>query len=67
MDRAAALAAPGVKEVLLGADLNVKPMHSRPSLLLAGDTVVFAGQPVALILADTEAPVADAAALLDVG
>ncbi|GGN36851.1 hypothetical protein [Deinococcus daejeonensis] len=66
IDRAAALAAPGVKEVLLGADLNVKPMHSRPSLLLAGDTVVFAGQPVALILADTEAQAADAAALLDV-
>lgn len=36
VDRAAALAVPGVKEVLLGADLNVKPMHSRPSLLLAG-------------------------------
>ncbi|BBN96357.1 xanthine dehydrogenase [Deinococcus grandis] len=66
VDRAAALAVPGVKEVLLGADLNVKPMHSRPSLLLAGDTVVFAGQPVALILADTEAQAADAAALLDV-
>ena len=51
IDRTAALAVPGVHSVLLGADLNVKPMHSRPSLLLAEDLVVFAGQPVALILA----------------
>ncbi|WP_235910385.1 xanthine dehydrogenase family protein molybdopterin-binding subunit [Deinococcus kurensis] len=66
IDRTAALGVPGVHSVLLGADLNVKPMHSRPSLLLAEDLVVFAGQPVALILADTEAQAADAAALLDV-
>lgn len=67
VDASAALAVNGVQAVLTGADLNgPREAHSRPSMLLAGERVVFAGQPVAVIVADTEAQAADAAALLDV-
>lgn len=67
MDVLAAQAVPGVVAVLTGADLNGgRVAHSRPSMLLAGDTVVFAGQPVAVVVAETEAQAADAVALLEV-
>ncbi len=67
IDTAAALALPGVVAVLTGPDLNGgRTAHSRPSMLLAQDEVRFAGQPVAVVVADTEAQAADAAALLDI-
>lgn len=54
---------PGVVAVLIEADLPThgKPINSRPSAVLARDTVVFAGQPVALVVAETEAQAQDAA------
>ncbi len=53
--------------VLRGPDLDRgRVAHSRPSLLLAGDEVVFAGQPVAVVVATSEAAASDGAALLDV-
>ncbi|RJF72076.1 xanthine dehydrogenase family protein molybdopterin-binding subunit [Deinococcus cavernae] len=67
IDVQAARAVPGVVAVLTGADLNgPRPAHSRSNMLLAGDEVVFAGQPVAVVVAETEAQAADGAALLDI-
>lgn len=63
---AGAEALPGVT-VLTGRELNRgRAAHSRPSMLLADGEVMFAGQPVALVLAESEAVAADAAALLEV-
>lgn len=60
-------AAPGVVAVLTGNDLNGgRVAHSRPNMLLAGERVVFTGQPVAVVVAETHAQALDAAALLDV-
>lgn len=62
-----ARAVPGVVAVLTGQELNGgRTPHSRPSLLLAEGEVVFSGQPVAVVVARTEAAAADGAALLDV-
>ncbi|ULH16954.1 xanthine dehydrogenase family protein molybdopterin-binding subunit (plasmid) [Deinococcus sp. KNUC1210] len=67
IDARAALAVPGVIAVLTGHDLNHgRIAHSRPSMLLALDEVMFAGQPVAVVVASSEAAAADAAALLDI-
>jgi CO/xanthine dehydrogenase Mo-binding subunit len=54
---------PGVVAVLTEADLATsgKPINSRPSAVLARDTVVFTGQPVAVVVAETEAQAQDAA------
>ncbi len=64
---AAALGIPGVIAVLTGSDLNPdKVAHSRPSMILANQTVVFAGQPVAVVVAQSEAIAQDAASLLEI-
>jgi CO/xanthine dehydrogenase Mo-binding subunit len=64
IDTDAARRMPGVVTVLTEADLpgRGQPVNSRPSAILARDRVVFAGQPVALVVAETEAAAEDAAA-----
>ena len=52
---------PGVIAVLTARDLPDVLPRSRHLLLLARDRVIFAGQPVALVLAETEAAAEDAA------
>ena len=64
IDVSAALAAPGVAAVLTHNDLpNIAP-SSRNRLLLARDRVIFVGQPIALVLADSETAAADGADLV---
>jgi CO/xanthine dehydrogenase Mo-binding subunit len=64
LDAARAAAAPGVLAVVSAADL---PAADPPSLfLLACGSAVFSGQPVAVVVAETEAAAADAASLVDV-
>jgi CO/xanthine dehydrogenase Mo-binding subunit len=61
VDTSAAEAVPGVVAVLTAADMpNVAP-SGRAQLLLARDRVIFAGQPVALVAAESEAAAAEAA------
>ncbi len=64
VDAEAARRVAGVVAVLTEADLpgRGQPVNSRPSAILARDRVVFAGQPVALVVAETEAAAEDAAA-----
>lgn len=52
IDISAALAVPGVTAVLTAADLPNMPPTARNRLLLARDKVIFAGQPVAMVLAE---------------
>ncbi|PYE52780.1 xanthine dehydrogenase family protein molybdopterin-binding subunit [Deinococcus yavapaiensis] len=67
IDVEAALGVSGVVAVLTGRELNGGHVaYSRPSLLLAEGEVVFAGQPVAVVVANTEAAASDGASLLDV-
>lgn len=67
IDTSAAGAVPGVVAVLTGADLNGgRVAYSRPNMILAGDEVVFAGQPVVLVVAQTDAQAADGAALVEI-
>lgn len=61
IDSTAALAVPGVAAVLTAADLPKTIASSRSKLLLARDRVIFAGQPVALVLATSEAAAHDGA------
>ncbi|MDQ7030737.1 MAG: molybdopterin-dependent oxidoreductase [Ardenticatenia bacterium] len=56
-----ALAVPGVVAVLTADDLPDIPPRHRHTLLLARDRVIFAGQPVALVLATDEAAAEDGA------
>ena len=67
IDGTAALAIPGVVAVLTADDLPIKAhgpeRHLEP---LAREEIVFAGQPVALVLAESEAAAADAVGLVDV-
>jgi CO/xanthine dehydrogenase Mo-binding subunit len=67
IDVSAALAAPGVVAVLTAADLAT-PEGDIDRLVepLARHEVVFAGQPVALVIAETAVAAADAAELVDV-
>lgn len=67
IDASAARVVPGVVAVLTGADLGL-PAGEVNRLVepLARDEVVFAGQPVALVLATSPAAAADAAELVDV-
>ena len=67
IDPAAALALPGVVAVLTAADLAL-PDGDLDRLIepLARHEVVFAGQPVALVIAESAAVAADAAELVDV-
>jgi CO/xanthine dehydrogenase Mo-binding subunit len=62
VDREAALSVPGVVAVLVAADLPMATSGSdRTAEPLARDEVVFAGQPVALVVAETEAAAEDGA------
>lgn len=54
-----ALSAPGVVAVLTAKDLPAIVPSSRSRLLLARDRVIFAGQPVAMVLAESEAAAED--------
>ena len=65
VDKAAALDAPGVVAVLTAADLpTVTAGTDRTAEPLAREEVVFAGQPVAIVVAETEAAAEDAAELV---
>lgn len=78
VDIEAAKAAPGVRLVATGADLarlctpwvgtltHFKGMKSAPQLPLATDRIVWAGQPVVAIVADTRAQAEDAAELVQI-
>jgi CO/xanthine dehydrogenase Mo-binding subunit len=67
IDAEAALAMPGVVAVLAAADLPITSTgRDRASMPLARSEVVFAGQPVALLIADSEGAARDAAELVDV-
>ena len=60
IDKAPALATPGVVAVLTAEDMpNIRGLRGR--LLLARDRLLFAGQPVALVLATSEAAAEDGA------
>jgi CO/xanthine dehydrogenase Mo-binding subunit len=62
IDKEAALAIPGVVAVLAAADLPIASMGTdRTSEPLAREEVVFAGQPVALVVAESEAAAEDGA------
>ena len=66
IDAAAAEALDGVVRVLTAADLPALAPTSRARLLLARERVRFVGQPVALVVAESEAAAADAAAAVAV-
>jgi CO/xanthine dehydrogenase Mo-binding subunit len=62
VDKEAALALPGVVAVLVASDLPLATSGTdRTSEPLAREEVVFAGQPVALVIAETEAAAEDGA------
>jgi CO/xanthine dehydrogenase Mo-binding subunit len=65
IDVSAARAAPGVLAVVTGADLPDVEAGG-PDKPLAVDRVFYAGQPVAAVVAESEAAAADAAALVEV-
>jgi CO/xanthine dehydrogenase Mo-binding subunit len=60
IDVSAALRLPGVVAVLTAADLRIVGGAGRVAEPLARDEVVFAGQPVALVLGETPSAAADA-------
>ena len=60
----AALAVPGVHRVLVASDLRIEAEGGRAAEPLAASEVVFSGQPVALVVADSEAAAADGAELV---
>jgi CO/xanthine dehydrogenase Mo-binding subunit len=65
IDREAALTVPGVVAVLTADDLPIRAKgHDRMTKPLARSEVVFAGQPVALVVAETAAAATDAAELV---
>jgi CO/xanthine dehydrogenase Mo-binding subunit len=67
VDAAAALALPGVVAVLTAEDLpTVGRGDERRFEPLARDEAVFAGQPVALVIAETETAAEDAAGLVQI-
>ena len=66
IDCSAALAAPGVRKVLTAEDLPDVVPSSRARLMLARDRVIFVGQPVAIVLAETPAAAADGAELVEI-
>ena len=65
IETAVARAAPGVVAVVTGQDLP-EVEAAGPDKPLAVDRVFYAGQPVAAVIAETEAAAEDAAALLEV-
>ena len=67
IDTSAAMDVPGVVAVLTAADLPIKAHDSmRMFEPLARDEALFAGQPVALVVAETETAAADAVQLVSV-
>ena len=66
IDTSQALAQPGVVAVLTANDLPNIPPSSRSRLLLARGRVIFAGQPVAMVLATSEAAAHDAVQFVQV-
>jgi CO/xanthine dehydrogenase Mo-binding subunit len=65
IDKSGALEVPGVVAVLAAADLPTATMGTdRTAEPLAREEVIFAGQPVALVIADSEAVAQDAAELV---
>ncbi len=66
IDCSAALAVPGVRRVLTAEDLPDVVPSSRARLMLARDRVIFVGQPVAIVLAETPAAAADGAELVEI-
>jgi CO/xanthine dehydrogenase Mo-binding subunit len=68
VDTSEALKVPGVKAIYTGKDLipDGPEPASRPMAMLARDKVVFYGQPVAIVLAETEEAAEEAAALVQV-
>lgn len=64
IDLAAAQALPGVVAVVTAADLLAAFPHGQGEFLLAEGFVTYAGQPVAAVLAETEALAKDAANLV---
>jgi CO/xanthine dehydrogenase Mo-binding subunit len=67
IDTSAARALPGVAAVLTAADLPIVasgPQRSREPL--AREEIVYAGQPIAIVVAETEALATDALELIDV-
>lgn len=66
IDVAEALQAPGVVAVLTADDLTVAEGGGRAFEPLARSEVVFAGQPVALVVAESEAAAEDAVQAVDV-
>ena len=65
IDTTAARSAPGVVAVVIGADLP-EVEAAGPDKPLAVDRVYYAGQPVAAVVAETEAAALDAALLIEV-
>lgn len=70
IDAAAALSAPGVLAVLTAADLtDCDPYYGtayKDQPILAGERIRYAGEPVAVVIAETERQAAAAVHLLDV-
>jgi CO/xanthine dehydrogenase Mo-binding subunit len=65
IETSAARHAPGVIDVITGADLP-KLDSAGPELPLAVDRVFYAGQPVVAVVAESEAAAADAAAMVEI-
>jgi len=66
VDGSAALEVPGVQQVLTCDDLPDVTPSSRARLMLARGRVIFVGQPIAIVLADTAAAAADGAEAVEV-
>ncbi len=66
IDGSDALALPGVVAVLTAADLGLKGGSGRVAEPLAREEIVWSGQPVALVIAETAAAAEDGAALVAV-
>ncbi len=66
IDGSAALEVPGVVAVLTAADLPLAGGSGRAAEPLAREEIVWSGQPVALVVAESEAAAEDGAALVDV-
>lgn len=68
IDTSAARAVPGVVDVVTGADLlpDGPEPSERARAMLARDKVIYYGQPVAVVIAESEAAAEEAAALVQV-
>jgi CO/xanthine dehydrogenase Mo-binding subunit len=64
IDTSAALAVPGVAAVLTAGDLPIKGQGGRANEPLARSEAVFAGQPVVIVVAESEAAAEDGAELV---